>query len=548
MRTFATLTGPGAYTSYSAGDVLVGRMVANAEFIRALARHGHFKEFRFYVGEAGDVAPIQKLFEGGADKGLDVHVDNILELPRAIESSTLDVLHHNTHISRFFDLVWLRNARAKRALPLTAQIHTLSYPRSLREYLASFMMPPSESDAIICSSESGQRVVSECFGMLHDRMQTLGMTPPTLNWKLPVIPLGVEPANLRGGDRAATRKRLRIPENAFVVLGMGRFTEYDKMDLFPVVQAFASLSTHSRGKKRVPYLILAGARQGTKTPEMVGVWAKAHGVEPTLRLEVDFPEAAKKDLLAAADVFVSATDNPQETFGLSVVEAMAAGLPCIASDFDGYRESVTDDVGIRVPTRWNSDLSELEDMSSLVYERPLHLFLGQLIDVDLIALSSALRELYDDETRARTLGENAAKRVVEKYAWQCVIPQYEALWESLARTAAPVPGPLLEHPMGLGYRRVFERFPTHWSTGDEKLMTTDFGRKIAGQGNNHPIYPEFTNVIRNEDVAPTLSLANQGITARQLVDQVASNTPDRSRWRASALVAWLTKHGLLRVQ
>ncbi len=54
---------------------------------------------------------------------------------------------------------------------------------------------------------------------------------------------------------------------------------------------------------------------------------------------------------AAADVFTSLSDNIQETFGLTPVEAMAAGLPCVVSDWDGYKDTVRDGVdGFRVPT------------------------------------------------------------------------------------------------------------------------------------------------------------------------------------------------------
>jgi glycosyltransferase involved in cell wall biosynthesis len=43
-------------------------------------------------------------------------------------------------------------------------------------------------------------------------------------------------------------------------------------------------------------------------------------------------------------------DNVQETFGLAPVEAMAAGLPLIVSDWDGMKDTVTPDVGFRIPT------------------------------------------------------------------------------------------------------------------------------------------------------------------------------------------------------
>lgn len=52
---------------------------------------------------------------------------------------------------------------------------------------------------------------------------------------------------------------------------------------------------------------------------------------------------------AAADVFVSSAIG-QESFGLVIVEAMAAGVPVVASDIAGYREVVEPDVsGLLVP-------------------------------------------------------------------------------------------------------------------------------------------------------------------------------------------------------
>ena len=48
-------------------------------------------------------------------------------------------------------------------------------------------------------------------------------------------------------------------------------------------------------------------------------------------------------LLVGADVAVAAATG-QESFGYSVVEAMAAGVPVVASDIEGYREVATDGV------------------------------------------------------------------------------------------------------------------------------------------------------------------------------------------------------------
>jgi len=63
------------------------------------------------------------------------------------------------------------------------------------------------------------------------------------------------------------------------------------------------------------------------------------------------PEA-RTTIWYAADIFTSLTDNIQESFGLTPIEAMAAGLPVIVSDWDGYRDTVRDGIdGYIVPIR-----------------------------------------------------------------------------------------------------------------------------------------------------------------------------------------------------
>ena len=66
-------------------------------------------------------------------------------------------------------------------------------------------------------------------------------------------------------------------------------------------------------------------------------------------------EQLKHQALAAADLAVSLVDNTQETFGLSVAEAMAACLPVVASNWNGYRDLIRQGVdGFLVPSRWSS--------------------------------------------------------------------------------------------------------------------------------------------------------------------------------------------------
>ncbi len=540
MRTFATFATPSSYGRAAKGGVLVGRMVANTDFVRALARHADFEAFYFFVGESGMKPWIEEHF--GAELERRLVVRNALELPGALERGELSLIHYGSHLDRFLDLVWQSERHATRTVPVTGQIHSLSYPRSTNDYLRALLVPPRACDAILCSSEAGRRVVLDVHAHLAEELRERGSDLPPLECELPVVPLGVDVEALSKGDGAGLRAELGIEPAAFCALVLARFSEHDKMDLFPLLAAFRDAAARI-GRPSV--LLLAGSRQGTKTPEMLELWARALGIHGSLRLLVDFPEGRKRDVLAAADAFVSPTDNPQETFGLSVVEAMAAGLPVIVSDFDGYRETVTPDAGILVPTSWQPPPAELRDLGPLLYERPLHLLLGQGLVVDPDALVGALVSLANDDELRRRLARGAAARARTHYDWSAVIPRYLEVWRRLAaKTCAPRRS--TRHPLALDHARSFGHYPTGELAASRRLVLSDHGRAMRALGQRQPILPELANLFDDAMLDRALELAQEPVVSSELVRALCAAFPARRPWHCERLVAWLEKHGLVR--
>jgi phosphatidylinositol alpha-mannosyltransferase len=108
---------------------------------------------------------------------------------------------------------------------------------------------------------------------------------------------------------------------------------------------------------------------------------------------------------AAADVFIASATG-KESFGLALAEAMAAGLPIVASDIRGYREVVRDGVeAVLVPPR------------------------------DASALAVGLRRVLTDPGLAATLARGGRARA-EQYSWDVVVPEIEAIYLSARRRNA----------------------------------------------------------------------------------------------------------------
>jgi phosphatidyl-myo-inositol alpha-mannosyltransferase len=127
--------------------------------------------------------------------------------------------------------------------------------------------------------------------------------------------------------------------------------------------------------------------------------ALAERVQPATRDRIRMLGAVQhRDLpsvFAQADVFVSPATG-QESFGMTLVESMAAGVPVVASNIPGYREVVRDGIdGILVPP---GDPSALAEAAARV-----------ATDVTLSA-------------RLRDAGRERARR----YDWDTVVEEIEA--------------------------------------------------------------------------------------------------------------------------
>jgi hypothetical protein len=172
-------------------------------------------------------------------------------------------------------------------------------------------------------------------------------------------------------------------------------------------------------------------------------------------VEVDFqdgndPEVVA-DLWAAGDIFLSLVDNIQETFGITPLEAMAAGLPVVASDWDGYRFTVRHGVeGFLIPTLGGPPgaLGEALSARHAVGLDSYQSFVGAVAQhtaVHVGRAAEAIAELTRNPELRRRMGAAGRVRAREAFDWPVVVRQLTGLFEELAALRAATPGGAASH-------------------------------------------------------------------------------------------------------
>ncbi|UJA21272.1 glycosyltransferase family 4 protein [Thermoleophilia bacterium SCSIO 60948] len=157
--------------------------------------------------------------------------------------------------------------------------------------------------------------------------------------KLIEMPNGVdaEHAFTPGEDVSGLRDRLGIAPGAIVmafVATLDRAHHFKRLDV--AIDALA-LAARSRPDADLQ-IVVAG---GGELTEGFRQRANERGVGERVHFLGSVPHAELPNVLRASDLFLLTTEPP-ESFGIVLIEAMACGLPAIATDYPGVRAVVED--------------------------------------------------------------------------------------------------------------------------------------------------------------------------------------------------------------
>jgi phosphatidylinositol alpha-mannosyltransferase len=276
---------------------------------------------------------------------------------RWLRKGRFDVLHLHEPTVPSVSMLALFAAQG----PIVATFHTATARSRALEVFGTALQPGLEKiSGRIAVSPAARRVVVEHLG--HDAV---------------LIPNGVDVARFAGAKACRDGR---------TVLFLGRIDE-------PRKGLEVLLAAVREVRARVPdvrFLVAGPGELDEPCP-------------PGVELLGLVPESAKPALFASADVYC-APNTHGESFGIVLIEAMAAGTPVVASDLEAFGRVLDDgQAGVLVPVGEGA------------------------------ALAAALIALLEDPLRRQELAQ-AGRRAVEAYDWRTVTAQVLEVYDAVAST------------------------------------------------------------------------------------------------------------------
>ncbi len=322
-----------------------------------------------YVVSAGRAVPVPY---NGSVARLAFGVLSLGRVRRWLREGSFDVVHVHEPAAPSLSLLatWAAD------VPIVATFHT-SVTRS-RAMAAAYSILQTALEKIsgrIAVSEAARRTLVEHLG--GDAV---------------LIPNGVQVANF-----ASARPLPDWPGAGGAIGFLGRIDEPRKG--FPLLlEAFQLLAERRPGVR----LLVAGPGDTEEVRKSLPGELRSR-----VRMLGLVSDADKARMLRSVDLFV-APNTGGESFGIVLLEAMAAQTPVLASDLDAFRVVLDDgDAGATFPTG------------------------------DARALAQVAGALLDDPERRARLAANGARRALV-YDWSTVALDIVRVYETVARTSPPV--------------------------------------------------------------------------------------------------------------
>ena len=221
-------------------------------------------------------------------------------------------------------------------VPLVHTMHTMARVKNQHLAEGDTPEPPGREIGEVQVVEAADRLIANTLGERHELIDLYAAEPE----KVVVVPPGVDLSLFSPGDARAARAAVGLPQDAKVLLFVGRIQPLKAPEVL-VKAAAELLGRHPHWAGELVVAVIGGpSGSGLAHPRGLEELAEGLGISAQVRFVPPVPRAQLADWYRAADLV--AVPSHSESFGLVAVEAQACGTPVVAADVGGLPTAVGD--------------------------------------------------------------------------------------------------------------------------------------------------------------------------------------------------------------
>ena len=400
-----------------------GRYVLNSNFIFSLLKYSKFQEIHFFVTDIKKNQETLKLLKR-KEYYNKIKIKSVCNLRDEIKNNNYVAIHTNMFLL-LDGLSSIRNS-LDISIPLTALTATITY-NFYNLYYLTLLQKLQTIDTLIVPSNSSFNFLNNIFKQLENNISNYYSIEQKHNVNFEIIPYGIE--------KIDTIKRQKSNKDVINILIFGRLSRIDKFDILPLLPIFNNIIKTT--KKKVIFII-SGDCNDDEYLQLIKKEIFRLKIQKFVQIKIKPSESEKNNLFQSSNVFVSLSDNIQESFGLTLLEAMKSGLPLICSEWDGYKDLVKNGVnGFLVKSYKIKDSNKIffknRELSIFPFNNSVHywgqdLFLNsQITFFDYNDFFEKLLKIIENDNLRNKLSK-ASKRIGKQYEWKKIIGKYDNLW------------------------------------------------------------------------------------------------------------------------